>query len=116
MSRHGAVSRAPSGARADRARRPVDRAPWPSDEEVLQTVRTLAARYRAPCTTLIVGEVAGSPRTRGLHTAVHDALQRLRADGRLARVTHRGTDRWTVTGADASVAPSASGPASLPAA
>jgi len=69
---------------------------WPSDEEVLQTVRTLATRYRAPCTTLIVGEVAGSPRTRGLHAAVHDALHRLRADGRLARVTHRGTDRWTV--------------------
>lgn len=61
----------------------------------------LTARYRAPSTGLIIGELVDGPRRRGLHTAVEDALRRLRAEGRLALVTHRGVDRWTPIAAEA---------------
>jgi hypothetical protein len=67
-----------------------------SDDEVFDAVVELSGRYHAPSTSLIVWQLAAGGRvTAPFQTAVRDALQRLHAGGRLARVTYRGTGRWS---------------------
>jgi hypothetical protein len=67
-----------------------------SPDDVMAAVLDLAGRYHAPSTSLIVWRLA--PRgtvSSGFQSAVRDALEHLYAGGRLLRVVHRGTHRWS---------------------
>lgn len=87
------VGRARAGIR--RRSQPVR----PVTREVLAAVIELSERYYAPSTSLITWRLArGGTVTAAFQSAVRDALQRLRADGQLSCVTHRGTQRWSATG------------------
>jgi hypothetical protein len=67
-----------------------------SPDDVLAAVVELARRYHAPSTSLIVWRLA--PRgtaSSAFQSAVREALEHLYARGRLLRVVHRGTHRWS---------------------
>jgi hypothetical protein len=67
-----------------------------NDDDVFDAVVELSSRYHAPSTSLIIWQLAGGGSvTASFQAAVRDALHRLHAGGRLARVTHRGTGRWS---------------------
>jgi hypothetical protein len=69
-----------------------------SDEDVLAAVIELSARYRAPSTSLITWWLVRDSRVTGaFQSTVRSALQRLRAQGHVSCVMHRGTQRWSAT-------------------
>lgn len=69
-----------------------------SQEEVLAAVVQLSTRYHAPSTSLIIWRLArGATVTATFQSGIRDALQHLRASGRLSCVIHRGTHRWSAT-------------------
>lgn len=86
---------------AARPNLPWRRAATPvSQEQVLEAIQELSIRYRGPSTSLITWHLArGSAVTATFQSGVRDALQRLRASGRVQSVMHRGTHRWSVSAA-----------------
>jgi hypothetical protein len=68
----------------------------PSHDDVFAAVVDLSGRYHAPSTSLIASRLAPSGTVTGaFQSSVRDALEHLRAGGRLLCVVHRGTHRWT---------------------
>jgi hypothetical protein len=67
-----------------------------SPDDVMAAVIDLAGRYYAPSTSLIIWRLAPSGTcSSAFQAAVREALEHLYAAGRLLRVVHRGTHRWT---------------------
>jgi hypothetical protein len=87
-----------------------------SEEEVLAAIEELSTRYRAPSTSLITWRLArGGAVTAAFQARIRNALQHLRASGRVESVMHRGTHRWSLTIASEPVAATAGLPSSWPA-
>jgi hypothetical protein len=67
-----------------------------SPDDVMATVLDLADPYHPPSTSLIVWRLApGGSASSAFESAVREALEHLCASGRLLRVVHRGTHRWS---------------------
>ena len=84
------------------ATRAIGRPRAVSDVEVKAAVIELCGAYRAPSTSLIISELAGGDGavTGAFQSAVRQSLERLRSQGELACVLHRGIHRWCLAVAD----------------